>query len=104
MNFSSVLTKEQNNLPEFDNFMQDKLNNIFCDANEVEHRLKELNAHKSQGPDLISPRILKECAREQAISEFPCTSVQSESKCETILMKMTLICMKMKLYVELIFI
>ena len=29
---------------------------------------------------------------------------QIESKCETILMKMTLICMKMKLNVELIFI
>ena len=29
---------------------------------------------------------------------------QSESKCETILMKMTLICMKMKLHAELIFI
>ena len=29
---------------------------------------------------------------------------QSESKCETILTKMTLICMKMKLYAELIFI
>ena len=28
---------------------------------------------------------------------------QSESKCETILMKMTLTCMKLKLYVELIF-
>ena len=28
---------------------------------------------------------------------------QSESKCETILMKMTLICMKMKLHAELIF-
>ena len=29
---------------------------------------------------------------------------QSESNCETILMKITLICMKMKLYAELIFI
>ena len=29
---------------------------------------------------------------------------QSESKCEINLMKMTLICMKMKLYAELIFI
>ena len=29
---------------------------------------------------------------------------ESESKCETILMKMTLICMKMKLHAELIFI
>ena len=38
---------------------------------------------------------------------FPSSLVplfQSESKCETILMKMTLICMKMNLYTELIFI
>ena len=33
-----------------------------------------------------------------------CLVFQSESKCETILMKMSLICMKMKLHVELIFI
>ena len=67
--FSSVFTKEQNNLLEFDNFMGDKLNNILCNANEVERHLKELNAHKSQGPDLtISPRILKECARELSTS------------------------------------
>ena len=33
-----------------------------------------------------------------------CIGQPSESKCETILMKMTLICMKMKLHVELIFI
>ena len=38
---------------------------------------------------------------------FPSSLVplfQSESKCETILMKMTLICKKMKLHAELIFI
>ena len=38
---------------------------------------------------------------------FPSSLVplfQSESKCETILIKMTLICMKMKLHAELIFI
>ena len=38
---------------------------------------------------------------------FPSSLVplfQSESKCETILMKMTLICMRMKLHAELIFI
>ena len=38
---------------------------------------------------------------------FPSSLVllfQSKSKCETILMKMTLICMKMKLHAELIFI
>ena len=38
---------------------------------------------------------------------FPSSLVplfQSESKCETIVMKLTLICMKMKLHAELIFI
>ena len=38
---------------------------------------------------------------------FPSSLVpllQNESKCETILVKMSLICMKMKLHVELIFI
>ena len=38
---------------------------------------------------------------------FPSSLVplfQSESKCETILTKMTLICMKMKLHAKLIFI
>ena len=66
--FSSVFTQEQNDLPEFDNFIEDKLNNILCNANEVEKHLKELNAHKSQGPDMISPRILKECAQELSTS------------------------------------
>ena len=38
---------------------------------------------------------------------FPSSLVplfQSQSKCETILMKMTLICMKMEMHAELIFI
>ena len=39
-----------------------------------------------------------------AISEFPCALFQSEPKCKTILMKMNLICMKMKLNAKLIFI
>ena len=66
--FSSVFTHEQSNLPEFDNFIDDKLNNILCNANEVDKHLKELNAHKSQGPDMILPCILKECAQELSIS------------------------------------
>ena len=66
--FSSIFADEQSNLPEFDNFIDNKLNNILCNANEVENHLKELNAHKSQGPDMNSPRILKECARELSTS------------------------------------
>ena len=49
--FASVFTQEQSNLPEFDNLLEDKLSNILCNANEVEKHLKELNVHKSQGPD-----------------------------------------------------
>ena len=41
---------------------------------------------------------------EKAISESPVPLFQSESKCETFHMKMTFICMKMKLLAELIFI
>ena len=33
-----------------------------------------------------------------------CLCFQNESECETILMKMTLICMKMKLHAEVVFI
>ena len=48
-------------------------------------------------------------SQDRTLSNIPFPSslvplFQSESKCETILMKMTLICMKMKLRAELIFI
>ena len=36
------------------------------------------------------------------MSEFPWPLFQSESKCDTILMKMTLICMEMNLHAEII--
>ena len=55
--------------------------------------------------DGIEKRI---CRLSLALNKsFPSSLVplfQSESKCETILMKTTLICMKMKLHAELIFI
>ena len=41
---------------------------------------------------------------ERPFPSFLVPLFQSESTCETILMKMTLICMKMKLHAELIFI
>ena len=62
--FSSVFTQEQSNLPEFGNIINDRLSSILCTTSEVEKYLKTLNAHKSPGPDLIPPRILKECAHE----------------------------------------
>ena len=42
--------------------------------------------------------------RNRPFPSFLVSLFQSESKCENILMKMTLICMKMKLHAELIFI
>ena len=85
--FSSVFTLEQSDLPEFDNSIEDKLNNILCNANKVEKHLKELNAHKSQGPDMISPHILKECAQELSTSlctlfnkPFTCGYIPTEWK------------------------
>ena len=49
-----------------------------------------------------SPQTFKErLAFQQTISEFPCASYQAESKFETILVKKTLICTKMKLYEQL---
>ena len=58
--------------------------------------------------DLYIIRIEKK-SRDQFVGNrpFPISLVplfQSEFKCETILMKMTFICMKMKLHAELIFI
>ena len=66
--FSSVFTQEQSNLPEFGSIINDRLSGIFCTTSEVEKYLKALNAHKSPGPDLIPPRILKECAHELSTS------------------------------------
>ena len=51
-----------------DHVVDRKLENIQCDANEVEKYLYSLNPHKSPGPDYIPSRILKTCARELAPS------------------------------------
>ena len=66
--FSSVVTHEQSDLPEFDNVINDYLSHILCTPSEVEKHLKALNIHKSPGPDLISPHTLKECAPELSTS------------------------------------
>ena len=42
----------------------DNLSHILCTSSEVEKHLKALNIHKSPGPDLISPHVLKECVLE----------------------------------------
>ena len=43
-----------------------KLSTIFCNTKEVSHLLRNLNPHKSPGPDHLPPRILKEWAMEIA--------------------------------------
>ena len=65
--FSTVFTSEDyGNFPEYSNVVDSKLSTIFCNKNEVSHLLRNLNPHKSPGPDLLSPRVLKECAIEIA--------------------------------------
>ncbi len=67
--FCTVFTVEDfANWPELDYVVDRKLENIHCDANEVEKYLYSLNPHKSPGPDYIPSRILKTCARELAPS------------------------------------
>ena len=66
--FSSVFTHEQTTLPDFDYVLDDKLCNVSCTPREVENHLKNLNIHKSPGPDQLSPRIFKESALELSTS------------------------------------
>ena len=66
--FASVFTHEQRTLPEFNYVLDEKLCNVLCTPSEVEKHLKNLNIHKSPGPDKLLPRILKECALELSTS------------------------------------
>ena len=67
--FSTVFTSESfTNFPVFKNVVNSRLSPIVCNANEVLHILKNLNAYKSPGQDHLSPRVLKECAVEIAPS------------------------------------
>ena len=66
--FASVFTHEHKTLPEFDYVLDEKLCNVLCTPSEVGKHLKNLNIHKSPGPDKLLPRILKECALELSTS------------------------------------
>ena len=66
--FASVFTHEQRTLPEFDYVLDEKLCNLLCTPSEEKKHLKNLNIHKSPGPDKLLPRILKECALELSTS------------------------------------
>ncbi|PJE77516.1 hypothetical protein CI610_03558 [invertebrate metagenome] len=60
--FSSVFTKEPPGaLPEFENRNPSyPFKEIVCNQNVVEKLLGNLNENKSQGPDRMHPKILKE--------------------------------------------
>ena len=63
--FSTVFTSEDyGNFPAYSNVVDSKLSTILCNTNEVSRLLRNLNPHKSLGPDHLSPRVLKECAIE----------------------------------------
>ena len=65
--FSAVFTSEDyGNFPAYSKVMDSKLSTILCNTNEVSRLLRNLNPHKSPGPDHLSLRVLKECAIEIA--------------------------------------
>ena len=60
--FSSVFTKEDSGkLPEFSQRTDSEENNILVTVQKVKKKLLNLKTDKSQGPDGINPRVLKEC-------------------------------------------
>ena len=59
--FQSVFTSEdKSNIPKFESKTNNLLSSIKVTENDIFNSLKNLNITKSQGPDLIHPRILKE--------------------------------------------
>jgi endonuclease/exonuclease/phosphatase family metal-dependent hydrolase len=66
--FANVFTREDiTNIPYFTTAQKSdgvSLTEIRVTPEAVEKKLKELNAAKAQGPDLIPPRILKELSKE----------------------------------------
>ena len=62
--FSSAFTTEDyHNFPSIELKVVNKLSHIHC-STKVEALRTNLNTYKSPRPDLIPPRILKECAKE----------------------------------------
>ena len=65
--FSSVFTNEPGGaLPEVVNYQGEPMAEITVESNDIEKKLKELNANKSAGPDQLHCRVLKEVASEIA--------------------------------------
>lgn len=60
--FSSVFTKEgSDELPDFPKRTEFEVNTILVTEQKVKKKLLNLKTDKSQGPDGINPRLLKEC-------------------------------------------
>ena len=60
--FSSVFTKEDSGeLPDFPKRTDFEVNDILVTEEKVKKKLMNLKTDKSQGPDGINPRLLKEC-------------------------------------------
>ena len=61
--FSSVFTKESGNneMPNFESRCEESLDSVKISEDLVMKKLSVIKVDKSQGPDGISPRILKEC-------------------------------------------
>ena len=60
--FASVFTKGPSNIPQFNpNPNISSMPEINIDMNKVEKKIKELNTHKSSGPDSIPATVLKNC-------------------------------------------
>lgn len=58
--FMSVFTKEETNPPRIPKKTAHIMNDIVISREQVAMKLKELNPSKSQGPDHIHPKVLKE--------------------------------------------
>ncbi|KAL8565635.1 hypothetical protein ACOMHN_063466 [Nucella lapillus] len=62
--FASVFTEEKDNISNFPQRTSEKLLTLEISTKDMEDKLKTLNPTKSEGPDGLHPRILKELAHE----------------------------------------
>lgn len=58
------MSEDYGNFPEYSKVVDSA---ISCNTNEVSHLLRNLNPHKTLGPDHLSPHVLKQCPIEIAL-------------------------------------
>ena len=61
LNHRPVCKEDSGKLPEFSQRTDSEVNNILVTEQKVKKKLLNLKTDKSQGPDGINPRVLKEC-------------------------------------------